>query len=93
MHYSQDIDGVLDSAVGQHGLSRASLDRNMAGLMPALDRIRHWHDSNELPLLKLPARRDDLAMLKPHAERFAEFEHVVVMGMAAQASRARRWSP
>ena len=49
MHYSQDIDGVLDSPVGQHGLSRASLDRNMAGLMPALDRIRHWHDSNELP--------------------------------------------
>ena len=33
-----------------------------------------------MPLLKLPARRDDLAALKPHAERFAKFEHVVVMG-------------
>ena len=33
-----------------------------------------------MPLLKLPARRDDLEALKPHAERFAKFEHVVVMG-------------
>ncbi|NDH62827.1 MAG: glucose-6-phosphate isomerase, partial [Alphaproteobacteria bacterium] len=80
MLYSHVIDDALDTSVGAKGLSRASLDRAMAELRPALDKIRHWHDSGELPLLKLPARRDDLAALKPHAERFARFEHVVVMG-------------
>ena len=80
MFYSHSIDDALDTSVGARGLSRTSLDRAMAELRPALDKIRHWHDSNELPLLKLPARRDDLAALKPHAERFARFEHVVVMG-------------
>ncbi|MGQ0581356.1 MAG: glucose-6-phosphate isomerase [Reyranella sp.] len=80
MFYRHAIDDALDSSVGARGLSRASLDRAMAELRPALDRIRHWHASDELPLLKLPARRDDLAALKPHAERFAKFEHVVVMG-------------
>ena len=80
MLYSHVIDDALDTSVGAKGLSRASLDRAMAELRPALDKIRHWHDSGELPLLKLPARRDDLAVLKPHAESFARVEHVVVMG-------------
>ncbi|MDP1838016.1 MAG: glucose-6-phosphate isomerase, partial [Reyranella sp.] len=80
MFYRHAIDDALDTSVGAKGLSRASLDRAMAELRPALDKIRHWHASDELPLLKLPARRDDLVALKPHAERFAKFEHVVVMG-------------
>jgi len=85
MYYSQQIDGALETTVGERGLSRASLDRAMSELQPALDKIRHWHASNELPILKMPARRDDLAMLKPHAERFARFEHVVVMGMGGSS--------
>lgn len=80
MFYRQTIDDALDTSVGAKGLSRASLDKAMAELRPALDKLRHWHASDELPLLKLPARRDDLAALKPHAERFARFEHIVVMG-------------
>ena len=80
MFYRHAIDDALDSSVGAKGLSRASLDKAMAELRPALDKIRHWHASDELPRLKLPARRDDLAALKPHAERFAKFEHVVVTG-------------
>ena len=78
--YRQSIDDALADSVGAKGLTRASLDRAMAELRPALDKIRHWHDSNALPLLKLPGRRDDLEALRPHAERFARFEHVVVMG-------------
>jgi len=85
MHYRQDIDGALESTIGKHGLARASLDRAMAELTPALDKIRHWHDSNELPILKIPARRDDLAMLKAHVDRFAKFAHVVVMGMGGSS--------
>jgi glucose-6-phosphate isomerase len=85
MYYTHVIDDALESAIGKHGLARASLDRAMAELRPALDKIRHWHDSNDLPLLRLPARRDDLEALKPHAERFARLEHVVVMGMGGSS--------
>ena len=49
MLYSHVIDDALDTSVGAKGLSRASLDRAMAELRPALDKIRHWHDSGELP--------------------------------------------
>ncbi|TAJ36308.1 MAG: glucose-6-phosphate isomerase [Reyranella sp.] len=79
-YYRQSIDDALEGSIGGKGLSQKSLDAAMAELRPALDKIRHWHASNELPLLKLPARRDDLAALKVHADRFAKFEHVVVMG-------------
>jgi glucose-6-phosphate isomerase len=72
MLYSQNIDDAL--------LPKAVLDKELARTVPALDKFRTWRDDGTLPLLKLPARRDDLEALKPHAERFAKFEHVVVMG-------------
>ena len=72
MLYSQNIDDTI--------LPKASLDKELVRATPALDKIRRWKDDGTLPLLKLPARRDDLEALKPHAERFAKFEHVVVMG-------------
>lgn len=72
MLYSHIIDDTL--------LPKASLDRELARATPALDKFRKWREDGTLPLLKLPARRDDLEVLKPHAERFARFEHVVVMG-------------
>ena len=46
MYYRQDIDGALEDAIGKHGLPRIGLDRAMAELRPALDKIRHWHDSD-----------------------------------------------
>ena len=80
MFYSHDIDAALEAAIGKDGLSQAALDRELERAISALDRIRHWREDGTLPLLKLPAWRDDLEALKPHAERFAKFEHVVVMG-------------
>jgi glucose-6-phosphate isomerase len=79
MFYSQVIDDALDDKV-THGLSRAAFERELARITPALDKIRKWRADGTLPLLKLPAARDDLVALKPHADRFAKFEHVVVMG-------------
>lgn len=72
MLYSQKIDNMV--------LPQASLEAGLARAVPALDKIRKWKEDGTLPLLKLPGRRDDLEALKPHAERFARFEHVVVMG-------------
>src|ERR1700750_2152953 len=79
MLYSHDIGGALDTKA-KGGLSEASLERELERARPALGQIRKWGSDGTLPLLKLPARRDDLEALKPHAERFAKFEHVVVMG-------------
>ena len=80
MLYTQVIDDVLEAKVGKKGLSQAVFDRELARTAPALDKIRKWKDDGTLPLLKLPARRDDLEALKPHVERFSKFQHVVVMG-------------
>jgi glucose-6-phosphate isomerase len=77
MLYSHNIDDTL--------LPKASLDAGLARALPALDKIRRWKDDGTLPLLKLPARRDDLEALKPHVDRFAKFEHVVVMGMGGSS--------
>ncbi|WP_428668621.1 glucose-6-phosphate isomerase [Reyranella sp.] len=79
MFYSHITDNALEAKV-KGGLSQAALDRELQRATPALDKIRRWREDGTLPLLKLPARRDDLEALKPHAERFAKFEHVVVMG-------------
>ena len=80
MFYSHVIDDALESKVGQYGLHRAALDRELANATKALDRFRQWKADGTLPLLSLPGTRDDLALLKPHAERFAKFEHVIVLG-------------
>jgi len=80
MLYQHIVDDVFESKIGKKGLPQAVFDRELAHTAPALDKIRTWREDGTLPLLKLPARRDDLEALKPHAERFAKFEHVVVMG-------------
>ena len=80
MFYSHVIDDALESKVGKQGLHRAALDRELANASKALDRFRQWKADGTLPLLSLPGARDDLALLKPHAERFAKFEHVIVLG-------------
>ena len=80
MLYSHVIDDALESKVGKSGLHRAAFDRELASASSALDKFRQWKADGTLPLLSLPGARDDLALLKPHAERFARFEHVIVLG-------------
>jgi glucose-6-phosphate isomerase len=74
------IDDALESKVGKQGLPRPALERELAHATKALDKFRQWKADGTLPLLGLPGTRDDLALLKPHAERFARFEHVIVLG-------------
>ena len=80
MFYSHVIDDALESKVGKQGLPRAALDRELAHASKALDKFRQWKADGTLPLLSLPGARDDLALLKPYAQRFAGFEHVIVLG-------------
>jgi len=80
MLYSHVIDDALEAKVGKHGLPQAVLERELTRAGAALDKFRRWKADGTLPLLSLPSRHDDLVELKPHAERFARFEHVVVLG-------------
>ena len=59
--FRQIVDGVLDQAIGTHGLTSAELERWVAKLAPALDDLcRNW-ETGSLPLLRVPEETDDLA--------------------------------
>ncbi len=88
--YSQDIDGCLAVSVGADGLDGSVHDDCLAATAPALDRLRAAHDDGSLPLLRLPARRDDLAEIAEVAERFrAEFKNVIVLGTGGSSLGGR----
>jgi glucose-6-phosphate isomerase len=77
MTYQHDIGGAL----GAQGIDEAALGAVLAEAAPALDKLRRWHGDGSLPLLRLPAKRDDLPMLQSLADEFRRrFDHVVLLG-------------
>jgi glucose-6-phosphate isomerase len=77
MTYQHDIGG----AIGAHGIDEGRLDVVLAEVAPALERLRSRHKDGSLPLLRLPAKRDDLPMLQTLADEFRRrFDHVVLLG-------------
>ncbi len=80
MYYQHLIDDVFADRIGGVGLSRDAFGRELERARPALDKVRRRHADGSLPLLRLPAAREDLAALKPHAERLRGFENVVILG-------------
>jgi len=62
--YIQTIDTCFDAAIGAGGVSRAAFEPLLAKAETALDWLRDAHDKNSLPLLRVPARNDDLAALR-----------------------------
>lgn len=80
MHYRQELDDLFADRVGERGLTRAAYAAELERAVPALEKLRQRHADGSLPLLRLPAARDDLAKLKPHAMRLRAFDHVVVLG-------------
>ncbi len=80
MLYTHQIDDVFSTSIGGNGLSRRAFERELDQAVPALREVRRRHKDGSLPLLRLPAARDDLDALKPHAERLRGFSHVVILG-------------
>ncbi|HEX2886292.1 glucose-6-phosphate isomerase [Vineibacter terrae] len=80
MLYQHQIDDVFSEAIGGNGLSQRAFERELEQALPAQAGIRSRHEDGSLPLLRLPAARDDLAALKPHVERLRQFAHVVILG-------------
>lgn len=81
MPYDHQTSACFADALGGHGLARARFEALLAGTAAALDDLRARHADGSLPLLRLPAARDDLAALAPVAADYrARFGQVVVLG-------------
>jgi glucose-6-phosphate isomerase len=80
MPYQHQIDHIFSNIIGGNGLSRRAFERELEQALPVLRDVKRRHKDGSLPLLRLPAARDDLAALKPHAERLRHFAHVVILG-------------
>ena len=90
MRYQQSIDNCMSAVIGDSGLSGEAFAAALAEARPALDRLRSWRKSGELPLLALPARRDDLQALAPVAARYAEsFDDILVLGTGGSSLGGR----
>ena len=70
--FTQSVDGCLQASIGASGLSQASLDANLAKLEARLASLRGAHQSGTLPLLLVPARRDDIAPAQDAIDRLSE---------------------
>lgn len=81
MLYRQDITGCQAETVGTRGLGAEALATALAQAAPALEHLRAWQADGSLPLLRLPARRDDLPACRELAEAFrARFDDVILLG-------------
>jgi glucose-6-phosphate isomerase len=62
MPLSQSVEGCLESGIGGAGLPQASLEAGLAKLEPRLASLRAAYADATLPLLRVPAWRDDIAL-------------------------------
>jgi glucose-6-phosphate isomerase len=70
--FTQSIDGCLQNSIGASGLTQAYLDASLAKLEPRLASLREAYRSGTLPLLLVPARRDDIAPARDAIDRLSE---------------------
>ncbi len=72
MPFVQSIDTCLEERIGPEGLSARAYADALARVEGGLDRLRQAHADGSLPLLRLPARTDDLAQVGPAVARLLE---------------------
>ena len=90
MIYHQSIHNCLADAIGSAGLVSAVYETALARAVPALDQLRVWRQSGELPLLALPSARSDLEAITPIAERYrTQFDNVVIIGTGGSSLGGR----
>ncbi len=67
----QSIDLARSERIGANGISTGTLNDALARTSPALDWLRARHADGALPLLRLPAQRDDLDGIRTAGQRLA----------------------
>ncbi len=78
VHYVQSIEGCLSGVIGEHGLTRAEMDRLLADLEPALARLRADHASGALALLHVPEREADILEAEAALARLGQGARTIV---------------
>ena len=81
MPITQNIDSALEKTIGPHGVSDAALAATLARAEGALDRLRQHYTEGTLPLLRLPEKQDDLAIIRDAATRLKDgATDIVILG-------------
>jgi glucose-6-phosphate isomerase len=81
MPFQQNIDSARAERIGKHGVTQAALGEALKRCEAALASLRKAHAEESLPLLRLPARTDDLGAIERAAARLrAGTTDVVVLG-------------
>ncbi len=75
MSYTQDISACFG---GESGLDEASFTRRLARTLPALGEVRAGFTKSD-PLYALPGASDDLDALEAIAERYREFDDILIL--------------
>src|ERR1043165_5491188 len=81
MAFTQNIDSSRAETIGAHGVAKDALDEALKRSESALAWVRKQHADASLPLLRLPARTDDLDVISKAAGRLrAGATDVVMLG-------------
>ena len=81
MTLQHSIENSRAEKIGANGIGKAALDETLGRSEAALAFVRDAHDSRKLPLLRMPARTDDLAEIESIAARLrAGATDVVILG-------------
>jgi len=86
MSFQQNIDKARAETIGAHGITKAALDGVLMRCEAALEWVRASHDNATLPLLRFPAKTDDLDDIRKAAARIrAGASDVVVLGVGGSS--------
>jgi len=76
--FQQNIDGCLDTAIGEHGLSRASYKSWLARIAPHVDALKDDYRDCRLALLRIPEETSDIADAEAALARLSEGAQTLV---------------
>jgi glucose-6-phosphate isomerase len=81
MAYTQDITHVLQSHIGQEGLTEQAIKAHQQALSDTIAELAGWHRNRTLPMLNLPEDTADLDEVEEVGAWFRDhFAHVLVVG-------------
>jgi glucose-6-phosphate isomerase len=76
----QSIDSAREDRIGRHGVAAGALADALGRATDALAWVRKAHADGSLPLLRLPAQRDDVASIAGAAKTLAGATDIVLLG-------------
>src|SRR3546814_17488486 len=84
--FTHETGGVFTESIGMPGLDHSSFGSLMPRAAKSIELLRQRKASGELPLLSLPARRDDINAWQPIIHRYRlQFDDVVVLGIGGSS--------